>query len=212
MSTLARLAQAIDMLNRNEAVSMATFKRELGVTDRAVYRYIDAMRKASMPVFYDADKRGYRLKGDQPDSEVSLTVNDRVILLLALSVLSNTVSKSYREDITELEGKLWNQSAAALTNLSDTIANQLNKVKLGVELTPTMTSVILSAAMELNKVLRVDLSRANHWERFVEVGEPRMVFANGWKLADNDHEHTYPVEDVDRALIIEDAESEPAKI
>jgi len=82
MSKYDRLLHVLNLLRGRPGLSAGELARECEVTERTIYRYITGLSSANIPIYFD---RGYRLLSDAFLPPLNLTLDDYLVLKMALS-------------------------------------------------------------------------------------------------------------------------------
>ena len=82
MSKYDRLLHVLNLVRGRPGLSAGELARECEVTERTIYRYITGLSSANIPIYFD---RGYRLLSDAFLPPLNLTLDDYLVLKMALS-------------------------------------------------------------------------------------------------------------------------------
>jgi predicted DNA-binding transcriptional regulator YafY len=82
MSKYDQLLHVLNLLRGRPGLSAPQLARECEVSERTIYRYINALSSANIPIYFD---QGYRLLSDAFLPPLNLTLDDYLVLKTALS-------------------------------------------------------------------------------------------------------------------------------
>jgi predicted DNA-binding transcriptional regulator YafY len=161
-----------------------TIKEACGIPERTVYRYLNTISEANIPVYFDKDAEAYRL-----NTETNLAINDisfgeSLLTIVALKVLAALVSEHYQRDIESLVTKLVvrqdSEVEAVLGPATDRLTSQLDSI----DLTDELSSALIHAAVCCGRKIRLTRSDDPESEQRTGISSPSLHFRDTWRLTD----------------------------
>lgn len=148
MSKSVLLLQLLDLLKTNPSMNATDIARELGRSERTVYRYLQALSyDLSVPVYYE---QGYKLAGRPRLSPINFTGEEVLALRLALSAAPIRKTEPLNQQLMGAQRKI----EAAMSEASLVRAREAaGKVSISVSAydagatVPTVLPVIEEAAL-----------------------------------------------------------------
>ncbi len=119
MSKYDRLLYVLNLLRGRPGLSASQLARECEVTERTVYRYINSLSSANIPIYFD---RGYRLLSDAFLPPLNLTPDDYLVLKMALSSSVFASRSPLRKPAKSVLAKIE-------ANLGSTVMKDLDKLR-----------------------------------------------------------------------------------
>lgn len=183
-SILRNVLLAVKLVNRSQGASMVTLTTELGVTERSVYRYINALSEAGYPVFYDQRVGRYLYTSRQWETPPELGTNDATLILYALYALSHRLNEGYNGLIGELADALYglgaNLGRARIDNIRNLVFASNTNQPSSIELSSLLTSV----AIETESRIKVFDSLANGRGDGMIIVSPSLTYKDDWVIMD----------------------------
>jgi len=120
MSKYDQLLHVLNLLRGRPGLSTPQLARECEVSERTIYRYINALSSANIPIYFD---QGYRLLSDAFLPPLNLTLDDYLVLKTALSssVFANRspLRKQAKSVLAKIEANLGSAVTKDLGKLRD---------------------------------------------------------------------------------------------
>lgn len=120
MSKYDQLLHVLNLLRGRPGLSTPQLARECEVSERTIYRYINALSSANIPIYFD---QGYRLLSDAFLPPLNLTLDDYLVLKTALSssVFANRspLRKQAKSVLAKIEANLGSAVRKDLDRLID---------------------------------------------------------------------------------------------
>jgi predicted DNA-binding transcriptional regulator YafY len=205
MAKLENILLLVNLLHHRRCVSLETMKKMCGVSNRTLFRYIQTISGANIPIYYDRDLGGYRLL-DSPGMQIdNINIDEAIIVAFALRLLSKRVNIAYNDSIIALIKKVCARQAFILEDLWSALDEQENTGFSPEDLSELITSQVINAAVLHGRKLKVSLGDGNLHDRVVEIDKPTLRFSKGWKIVPKQHgrDNKVYVRDIVQASIIE---------
>lgn len=104
MTKASRLIRLITLLRSHRSMSCARLARELGVSERTVYRDIDSLSEVNVPVYYDGS--GYHLQDNSFLPILNLDTEEYFLLKTLLEAPPSQATAETRSIVKQLSDKL----------------------------------------------------------------------------------------------------------
>ena len=111
---LARLLRLITVLRAPTAGKAGTLAGNLGVSERTIYRDLNALELAGVPYYFDQDANGYRVRGDFFLPPLQLTLAEALSLSVVASEVKGRSRFPFMEDAWKAVNKIESQLPAAI--------------------------------------------------------------------------------------------------
>lgn len=126
MSKYDRLLFVLNLLKGRPGLSTQELARECEVSERTIYRYVDALSSANVPIYFD---NGYRLLSDAFLPPLNFNLDDYLILKMSLSssifMKGSPLHQSAKNVLAKIEAnlsptvkKIWVESKGWLQSIS----------------------------------------------------------------------------------------------
>lgn len=205
MKKLDKILMMLNLFYTRKLVPMDTIQRVCGIPERTAYRYINTLSEADIPIYYDRDSRAYRLNRDECVEVGNLDINEQVLLVLALRIVSNTLPDAYRSDVDRLSRKMFSRLSLPMEEVWHALGRTLRETDLNQpQMGRMVTTAMVLAAMLANRRLRMVRRDDAESNSPCEIEEPSIVFGNSWCLVDRSRDgHQTPTafEDIKRITI-----------
>ncbi|MEW6052081.1 MAG: HTH domain-containing protein [Candidatus Zixiibacteriota bacterium] len=185
MEKHSRVLRLISLLQSRKHVTVATFKRFCGIHERSVYRYINTISEADIPVYYDRTLKAYCLARPVTYSLENLAMNESVLLVIALRLLRLHVGGEYRTEIDALLKKTVSHQSFPVEETLAALDNELGILRGRPDLTHAVSWALVQAAILNRRRVRVSVEDQSS-QREIEIDEPRLRFKNGWTITPRD--------------------------
>ena len=182
---LHRIFLLVNLLYSRRIVSMKTIREVCGLPERTAYRYLNIISQANIPVYYDRQAGGYRVRREGHVAAVSFTSQESAILLMLLRLLWRSVCDCYRPQIREAETKILLLSADSVEEILPEVDHYLDKTWPDVNLPDYLTSILLSRGLTTSRRIRVSAEDADGEKRMVELENPSLEYRDGWYIVEN---------------------------
>jgi len=106
MSALKKITRLIVLLSAQRRVPREQIMEELGVKERTVYRYINRLSEANIPVYYDSELGGYRLNRGNQWSGLLFGETEAMTTIIALLYSCRRLPKPYCDTVREAANRL----------------------------------------------------------------------------------------------------------
>lgn len=189
MTKSSRLLTILNLIRSSRAVTTSQLARECAVSERTVYRDIQALADAGAPVYYD---KGYRLLAGTFLPPLNLTPGEYLVLRSAVQGSPYMEMKSYAVELKSVVAKI---DAAMNGQLTERTRRQHSRVQLAPRVTADAsrtdtTMRFLRQAIDNDVVVKLDYHSVSSGsgERFVD---PYFIVFRGhaWYLLGFCHRH-----------------------
>ncbi len=153
--TIKDLINLLTMLHSRVSVSIEDITEKFHISERTAFRHIERLSRAGVPVYYDRKLKGYRLLTNLLVKLSDLNLNEAILLLSGLKLLSDSTNDKYRAAINSLVTKIavsqnfdfeevWQSVTAQNTIKAD-------GSKAAEDTSTALTSLIIQMAIRFNK-------------------------------------------------------------
>ena len=181
MSTLKKLVLITNLLYSGRSISVNHIKEKFGISERTVYRYIDHISRAGIPLYYDKDLKGYMLSRYAKLQLNQLDINEMVIAIVALVKLMNKVEGFYKESIQNLIAKIEGTGKVPLEEIISLVETRCRKEIDCQQLSELLTSSLLQTAIKINSRINITLSSEGK-PRAMILESPKLKFKSNWAV------------------------------
>ncbi|MEF3168879.1 MAG: WYL domain-containing protein [Deltaproteobacteria bacterium] len=106
MNKFDRLLFILNKLDRRERVRVSELAKELEISDRTVYHYINSLMDADFPIYYDKDRGTYAFTSNFSLSRALLDTKETLVLTLAKRFLEPLLGQAAAFTLNQIENKI----------------------------------------------------------------------------------------------------------
>lgn len=204
MNKTEKLVLLINLLHHRKYTTFETIRKICGISARTVYRYINSISRANIPVQYDKTLRAYRVDSRDSFGIEDLKASDAVLLLVALHVLSQKLDNAYVEDVERLEKRILSKLTFPLEEVWESFGTRSEEAFQSENLSDLVTSLLVHTSVINNKKLALVLADADQRSRAIEIANPSLTFKQEWRLEDSlsGDKKAIPVSRIRKATIV----------
>lgn len=126
MNKLERLLYILNRLDRGERVNARSLAEELGVTERTIFRYIQTLKEAGFPIYFDTERKSYVFEEGYSLRKGNLNLEEFLTLEVAKRLLSKTLGEEAEKVYVHLIKKCQFSHLEREDNLSLVIQEVVN--------------------------------------------------------------------------------------
>ena len=182
MTSIQRVILLINLLYNRQKLSVDEISKELGVDKRTVYRYINKLSEANVPVYYDRNIRGYTLSSRNSAEIGALSDREVVLLLLALKIISHKVNNRDKTLIGSLQRRLDSLQSSShyeyVNKPSDAFMSNLRNN----ELSDLVTFLVIQSVIGFKNDILVFVEHSDGNYK-LNMTKPSLTFDGTWKLS-----------------------------
>lgn len=186
-----RLLQVLELLSSQPGISMSDLVRELGLSERTIYRYLDTLSsEMNVPLYHRAG--GYHLNGKAFLGPLNFTSEELFVTALALSTTPAASTKTFAEYAKSAFRKI---ESAVSTGAIETVQpwlehSTVQKSPYCPNELPDMLEKILNSTV-VGKQLKIDYYSARSAREKEMVFEPYAIAfrRHAWYVAGFSREH-----------------------
>ena len=182
MRRLNKIVALISLLSNRHHVSMETITSVCGISERSAYRYLNFISEANFPVFYDKKLGAYRLAEQNTKLYNRPSIEDIILTVIGLKMLSQKLNNHYRADVDELIRRLVAEKSFPLEEVIQSFNNQLEKADRLEDCTELVSSMLLNAAITGKRKIRILIENSATGEKAVDLNLPSLTFRKVWRL------------------------------
>jgi len=204
MSKLDKIVLLINLLHHRRYITSETIRNICDISERGVYRYINSISKANIPVHYNKTVGGYCLDRRDSFGIDDLRVSDAVLLSVALHMLSQKLDDIYTENIEHLRRRIFSRLALPFEELWDSFAARIEQGLESESVSDLVTSLLIHTSVINNKELRLVISDESPESRVIEVKNPVLRFQGEWCVESSRYsgQGAIPVSRIRKAMIL----------
>ncbi len=163
-STIKELINLMMLLHTRISLSIADIAGKFDISERTAFRHIERLSQAGLPVYYDRQLKGYRLLRSMLVRLSDLTLNEAVLLLSGLKLLSESTNDNYRAAVNSLISKIISSQNIDFEEIWASVAAQSIENGGRNDLSATLTNVILQMAIRFGKPAQLKVRNADNYE------------------------------------------------
>ena len=183
MATLDRMLLLIRLLNSRAVVSTKDIQTVCGVSSRTVYRYLNALSEADIPVYFNPQLRGYCLTRRNTGLPDDQRIDHNILIAFGLKLLSQNVNAEYKREIDDL---LVRHCATQPLN-PKALPQPSEYLNTNVGGTPDYSEVVnvvmINAAISCGRGIRLSTRSRRRKGSATIVRQPRWHFNKQWYVA-----------------------------
>ena len=204
MSAIDRILLLISLLNNRRYVTLETIKQTCDIPERTIYRYLNTLSEANIPVYYDKNLRAYRLNTEHAASVDSLQINEALILVIALKVLGARVNGDYKQDIDALVQKIMVAQPFPVEDIIRSFKHQMETIPESGDFSSLVSSVLINGAIVCDRKVRVTTKSRGPKQEDIDIDRPSLRFQKSWHLVGQHNARTTKtsVADIKRVAIL----------
>lgn len=183
MGKTTRILQLINLLISREYVTLDNIRTICDIPNRTVYRYLNWISEADIPVYYDKDAQAYRLSRSRKISLDEISMHDGVLLVTSLKAMSGHVNGEYRTDLERLLTKILVRQQLPLDGaFANALGSTVNQGR-EPDYSETLATALVTAAVATGRPVRVSTKGENGEICSEEIADPRLTFTGKWGVA-----------------------------
>jgi predicted DNA-binding transcriptional regulator YafY len=182
-----RLLKFLQLLSHRRVVSFETIKSVCGIPDRTVYRYLNAISEANIPVFYDRERGGYCLTAPVDMHLDDLTLQEVVLLITSLRLVQEHVNPAYRSELNQLIERLLSRQPFPVDSIAGDSNSNHPAEQAEPDFSQELSLALAQAAISEGKKLTLYLESADADGRtHLQIDEPGLSFDRNWGITGAD--------------------------
>ena len=179
MTKISNLFKLANLLSHRQTLSVKAIQNSLGISRRTVFRYLNSLSEADIPVYYDSSLRGYTLTNRQQSIRRKLSPTDATLIHFSLERLKSSIAEGYRKLASDVIELLMVEHPELNATLSE---QNLSQVGLSADnLAQQLTLRIITVQLPNNSV------------KHSSISNPGLNYQNGWRLVDRDDRGFTPI-------------------
>jgi len=186
MNKTFRILQMINLLDHRRSVSLETIQKTCDIPERTVYRYLNTISEADIPIYFDANERAYRLTRQGVLEVDDLSLGEAVILVLALKLLSETLGEEYQDEIDKLLAKILVRQRFPIEEILPVVEHGLEDQTKDLDLSELLSSLLVNAAISCKREVRLSTRGPERADTEVIIENPGWLFKNTWHLMERE--------------------------
>jgi len=188
MPKLKRLISLVNLLNSNLVVEFKKIKEHCGVSRSTAYRYLNALSEANIPVYYDREKHGYRLTEGVRFKIGDLSLNDCLLIVCGLQLLSEQANDYYGEELEGIIRKLASKECDYIDDFRKYLVKEIGLFSKHEDISGQLNSIFIAFAVRHKRRLTILSRDGNGGRKSSRLESPIIRFHEEWKVANSDKE------------------------
>lgn len=191
MSGIANALTIINLLYNRRRVTIDEFIEVLGVSKRTIYRYLNKISEANIPVYFDRYLDGYTVLNREYKGFLNLHNTDYILLVIALKLLEKQMPRFFKDSMRETMKRLHINSPFPLSKMKDIERIiDIDGDQIDVK---DVIDFFIQAALILNRGIVIH-KKSDDASNPVILNSPKLEFDNEWRLYDTDPQGQHYVE------------------
>jgi predicted DNA-binding transcriptional regulator YafY len=186
MGKTARILQLVNLLVSRECVTLDNIRSTCHIPTRTVYRYLNWISEAEIPVYFDRDVQAYRLTRSRRISMDDFTLHDAVLLVTCLKTMSSHVNEEYRADLDRLVTKVLVRQEVSLEGEFVHALGLASGAQHEPDYSETVATALVTAAVAAGRSVQLSTMGEDGQSKTEEISEPRLTFAGSWGISNGD--------------------------
>ena len=201
---ITAIIKIVNLLNSRQRLTLEDIKRECDLPARTVYRYLNSLSEANIPIYFDRGLGGYTLSNRRKNQIGATGVDEAIILTLALDMLSARLNNEYCSVVEDLAKRISSGQPISTTDLCRSVAHRNTRHIDARELSELITSLVIKAALTLDKGLELIESIPGEGKKRLVIQRPSLWFKDNWQVQDADEEcmNSVWLSNIERARIL----------
>ncbi|MCB2229601.1 hypothetical protein KQH82_02720 [bacterium] len=185
MKKLDKILMLLNLFYTRKRVTMDTILRVCDIPERTAYRYLNTLSEANIPIYFDKDSRAYRLNTDDSVEVDNLNMNEQVLLVLALRILSGSLGSSYKTNVDRLSRKLFTRMSLPMEEVWYALGKTMKDEDLSIDnVNRLATTALVLAAMQANRPIQLRKNTDPDGVDPAILEQPSIIFGAVWSLID----------------------------
>jgi hypothetical protein len=198
MSKFEHLLLIRNLLYTRQKLTVEEIQTECGgITKRTVYRYINSLDKAGVPVYFDPDQRGYCL-AEKKQEPLHFTRTETLFVLLAGMISEFLLGDELVQPLGQVRQKLERYIDYEEQDWLFKNHELLSRLGANSELDAFILFVTVDFAQRTGDTLLLDIDLAGSGINRIKLEQPRLEYEDVWYVAGKSGSKTarYPLTSV----------------
>lgn len=166
------------ILNR-KSFTLKTITDLCDIPKRTVYRYLNQFSEANIPIYFDYNIKAYRLNWEFKQNLVNFTLDEKLLIIIGLKYLADSVNDIYENKIDKLILKLISSQEHKIEKYLKMINTYIPSMKYSGDNSNFISFLLLNAAIHENKKIMVKNKTDNST---ISIHNPAIQFNGEWHL------------------------------
>jgi predicted DNA-binding transcriptional regulator YafY len=209
LSTMIRL---LTLLSRRRKTSLKSIKKLCDISESTACKYLDILSEAGIPVCHDTSSRSYNISGRRLFNLSEVGLDDAVIIVVALHLLSRRVNGLYKKDADSLLKRVLMCQSYPLEDVWQAFKHLADSKSHSIEISDLITILVVHLAAMSGRQLCLSLEDIPDQPSSVVIDKPFIKFRGTWMVHDKGSglKDAVAVSNIKRARFVP-ARSTPAK-
>lgn len=178
----SRIFSVLNLLTRNELVTLREIREICGVPQRTAYRYLDYLSEAGVPIYFDRPLKAYRLANPVGLLSKTLTDTDVVILAASLLLIRAHLNPQYKSMVESIVAKVCSSKSVRVGDVEAGISHDPNSRDSCPDYSAQVTMAIVLQAIHNRQLLTITKKTDEGKIEFHSLRNAGITFEKGWRL------------------------------
>lgn len=204
MSKIQKLILLINLLYHRRVVTASEIMQICEVSERGVYRYVNTLSAANIPVHFDKRLGGYCIDPRDSFGLEDLNISDLVLLLVALHMLSEKLNDDYRKDVEALAKRILTRQPYSFEEVWETFGDHIDETTNSGNISNLVTNMIVHTSVTKQRKLSIELLDNTENANTILVKNPCLSFKQEWHLEGTalNNKTAIPISNIRKATIV----------
>jgi len=198
MSSISKAFTIVGLLYNRKRVTIDELKEILDLSERSIYRYMNRLSSANIPVYYDPELQGYTVYDRKEKHYLKLCDNDLIILILSLKALESSLSGEFQDYLNRIKSNIFANSSFPLAKLKE--FDQLIDQNSGMLNQDEFIDLIIHAALLFKTNVVIGRKASNSKNSYV-LKNLKLRFKERWQLSGIKNHESHEVDKDDIGFI-----------
>ncbi len=187
MAKSSRLLSILNLLTRRQCASLHEIMDVCGVPERTVYRYLDSLSEAGVPIYFDRESKAYRLANPIAVLSKTLTDTDVVVLATSLLLMRPHLNPRYGNLVETIASKVCAFARINTQDIEASITHDRKDDSKAEDYSTNITAAIIFQAVHDRRHLTI-ARRTDAGEIVSQsIRNASITFERGWHLRGDGH-------------------------
>jgi predicted DNA-binding transcriptional regulator YafY len=184
MAKYKNILHILNLLCNRMYVPVKTMTSVCDVSKRTIYRYIQEISEANLPVYYDTKLGGYRLLQKENLHIDAIRTEEAVLIISALKFLSFYVNERYKALIGDTINKFATSQPLEFEEILRVINLSIENSSTAKDYSVNISSILIQTAILFNKKIRLTVKsrKKGKGKSSIEIDNPSLWFKRSWNI------------------------------
>lgn len=184
MTKVSQILGILNMLYSRDYVTLREIVEHCKVSKRTVYRYMNTIAEANIPVQFDNQRRAYSLTSKVQYDMSDLRLDQILLIGFGFSLIAPRLNHQQNEIITETWHKIASHQASFAEWIYELVCTARTLTETGTEPPQTTNYLICEVAAALGKSVTIEVLKSDDIIHKQTISRPSLRFSRTWRLRD----------------------------